>query len=267
MSDDLHARACEAGLLRYTDPQTGYQVFTALAHEKRGKCCGCGCRHCPFGHRDVQGPRPASRDPWLLGQDTDDRPCDVLFWSGGKDSYLALRALQREGQRPVVLMTTFEDASEIVAHQGVTMPTIQAQAQALDLPIVLTPLFPHRDYLDRVQLGLRTLRRRRPIVRLAFGDLHLESIRDWRRRALAPLVESMGVQLCFPVWKRPYPELTRELAEAPVRCHICAVDERVDQVIAIGDPYDDDLIARLPEGVDAFGENGEFHTCIEPVGA
>ncbi len=32
----------------YTDPETGYQVFTAYCLYKKGFCCGSGCRHCPF---------------------------------------------------------------------------------------------------------------------------------------------------------------------------------------------------------------------------
>ncbi|XP_040264277.1 uncharacterized protein C1orf53 homolog isoform X1 [Bufo bufo] len=42
-----------AGQDGYTDPQTGYFVFTRLAHLRRGKCCGSACRHCPFGQKNV----------------------------------------------------------------------------------------------------------------------------------------------------------------------------------------------------------------------
>lgn len=31
----------------YTDAQ-GLLVFTEVHHIRRGHCCGCGCRHCPF---------------------------------------------------------------------------------------------------------------------------------------------------------------------------------------------------------------------------
>ena len=30
-------------------------VFTAAYHLKRGNCCGSGCRHCPYEHRNVLG--------------------------------------------------------------------------------------------------------------------------------------------------------------------------------------------------------------------
>ncbi|KAK3266690.1 hypothetical protein CYMTET_24706 [Cymbomonas tetramitiformis] len=56
--DDLHHTACEAGSNTYSDPETGYTVFTARAHLMRGKCCGAPtpgeserkwrCRHCPY---------------------------------------------------------------------------------------------------------------------------------------------------------------------------------------------------------------------------
>eukprot|EP00960_Hanusia_phi_P049245 759451-Hanusia_phi.AAC.5 len=38
----------------YTDPRTGFMVFTEMAALKRGTCCGRGCRHCPYGHWNVQ---------------------------------------------------------------------------------------------------------------------------------------------------------------------------------------------------------------------
>lgn len=37
----------------YTDPATGLSVFTRVAHINKGKCCGCRCRHCPYGHVNV----------------------------------------------------------------------------------------------------------------------------------------------------------------------------------------------------------------------
>ncbi|MEO0464106.1 MAG: DUF5522 domain-containing protein [Pseudomonadota bacterium] len=49
----LHEAACARGEMSYTDPETGYLVFTRLSHLKRGVCCGSACRHCPFGDENV----------------------------------------------------------------------------------------------------------------------------------------------------------------------------------------------------------------------
>jgi len=33
--------------------ENGYVVFTASFLEKRGLCCGNGCKHCPFDYENV----------------------------------------------------------------------------------------------------------------------------------------------------------------------------------------------------------------------
>ncbi len=43
-----HDEAVRAGADGYTDPGTGYFVFTAAYLAARGTCCGSGCRHCPY---------------------------------------------------------------------------------------------------------------------------------------------------------------------------------------------------------------------------
>ena len=54
------------------------------------------------------------------------------------------------------------------------------------------------------------------------------------------------------------------LERAPITCRLSAVDaDRVGDSIQVGDVYGPELVARLPEGVDAFGENGEFHSYVE----
>ncbi|HUD69462.1 MAG TPA: DUF5522 domain-containing protein [Acidimicrobiales bacterium] len=42
----------------YVDPETGFSVFTAAYLFARGRCCGSGCRHCPY---DEEARRAAGR--------------------------------------------------------------------------------------------------------------------------------------------------------------------------------------------------------------
>ena len=69
------------------------------------------------------------QDPWVEGE-LPEGPVDILFWSGGKDSYLALRALEREAKRPTVLLTTFDGRSEKVAHQEIVIDDVRRQRGA-----------------------------------------------------------------------------------------------------------------------------------------
>jgi hypothetical protein len=42
----------------YVDPETGFWVFTAAYLVARERCCGSGCRHCPY---DEDARRAAGR--------------------------------------------------------------------------------------------------------------------------------------------------------------------------------------------------------------
>ena len=122
-----------------------------------------------------------------------------------------LRALRREALNPVILLTTFEDASEVVAHQQVSLSQIKGQADTLGLPLVLVPLYAGPAYIDRLGIALGLIARRCTIHRLVFGDLHLEHIRQWREDHIGPLAQDYGASLHLPLWGANYADLARDL--------------------------------------------------------
>jgi ATP-binding cassette subfamily B (MDR/TAP) protein 1 len=190
---------------------------------------------------------------------------DVLLWSGGKDSFLAARALCRENpcrRRQLVLLTTFEATSRQVAHQEVAIDVICRQAECLGLPLVGCPLWPHAAYAERVAGALRTIQSNvaAPLMRVCTGDLHLEHIVQWRETHLGPLISEIGARLHYPLWKVPYDVLVRDLDASGTPCRVCA--SSTDDV-RVGELFDADFRSRLKLKTDHFGENGEFHTLCE----
>jgi iron complex transport system substrate-binding protein len=198
----LHNRACEAGESFYSDPETGYQVFTEYAHKLRGKCCGSGCRHCPYAHVNVKDKAAKIQQPALIYHGEDDHMLSlkhghvrVLFFSGGKDSFLAIRTQAREattkGPFGLCLLTTFDATSRIIAHQDTTIDRVERQARHLGIALVGVPM--HRasseTYVDRAKKGLDVLESflGAKVSALVFGDLHLEHVTDWRRDNLGVL--------------------------------------------------------------------------------
>ena len=57
----VHEEAVRRGEPSYVDPDTGYHVFTEVGHRQRGRCCGSGCRHCPYEHEAVPRAEDRSR--------------------------------------------------------------------------------------------------------------------------------------------------------------------------------------------------------------
>lgn len=45
---ERHAEAIRKGHNAYEDPLTGFWVHTSVALRANGRCCGVGCRHCPY---------------------------------------------------------------------------------------------------------------------------------------------------------------------------------------------------------------------------
>ena len=100
---------------------------------------------------------------------------------------------------------------------------------------------------------------------MVFGDLHLRHIRDWRIANLGPLLSELGIAFHLPLWDRPYDLLEADFFGSGAQARISAIaDARLEGTVAIGTPFDRDLLDRLPPDIDRFGENGEFHTLVTP---
>jgi diphthamide synthase (EF-2-diphthine--ammonia ligase) len=96
------------------------------------------------------------------------------------------------------------------------------------------------------------------ITAVAFGDLFLQDVRDYRIRQL----QGSGLEPLFPVWQIPTQELSRKMIAAGVKAKITCVDPSKLAKSFVGQDYDSRLLAALPAGVDPCGENGEFHTFV-----
>ena len=187
----------------------------------------------------------------------------ALSWSGGKDSSLALQHLRASGEHEVVvLLTSVTREYDRVSIHGVRRALLDAQAAALGLPLVEVSLEPRSSdaaYQRAFLNALEVVARRHPAVHeIAFGDLYLRDVRDYRDRLLAD-TRFRGL---YPLWERP----TRELAESFIAdgfeaTLVCVDETQIDARFA-GRRFDRALLAELPPSADPCGENGEFHTFV-----
>jgi diphthamide synthase (EF-2-diphthine--ammonia ligase) len=96
------------------------------------------------------------------------------------------------------------------------------------------------------------------ITAVAFGDLFLQDVRDYRIRQL----QGSGLEPLFPLWQIPTPQLSREMIAAGVKAKITCVDPSKLEKSFAGQDYDLRLLQALPPQIDPCGENGEFHTFV-----
>lgn len=185
----------------------------------------------------------------------------ILSWSGGKDSALALHALRQDARYHVQgLLTSVNQAYGRISMHGVRETLLDAQAEVIGLPlnkIRLSEQPSNEEYEQKMRAALENFKAR-GIRHVAFGDLFLEDIRQYR---LANL-QKLDMEGVFPLWHRPTDRLAREFLALGFRAVLCCVDEQALGAEFAGREYDEALLRDLPAGVDPCGENGEFHTFV-----
>ena len=185
----------------------------------------------------------------------------LLSWSSGKDSAWTLHVLsQQEGIQIVGLLTTLNEVANRISMHAVRRRLLEKQAQALGLPLWCVPLpspCSNSEYEDIMrELCQQVLAF--GIGAVAFGDLYLPGIRQYRER----LLQGTGLEPLFPIWGMPTRELAAEMIASGLRAKITCVDPRAMPSKFAGREFNQSFLAELPVGVDPCGENGEFHSFV-----
>jgi uncharacterized protein (TIGR00290 family) len=200
----------------------------------------------------------------------------LLSWSGGKDSALALHALRRSGEHEVVgLLTTLSAEHQRVSMHGVRIELIHAQAERLGLPLVTVAMPPYRNLAandeqacpidlpgnntyEAAMLAAFARAREDGVEAIAFGDIFLEDLRDYRERLLA----RAGLRGIYPLWQRDTRELLGEFVAGGWQAVVVCTDgERLPPSWS-GRRIDARFGEELPPSIDPCGERGEYHSFV-----
>ena len=189
----------------------------------------------------------------------------MLSWSGGKDCAWALHRLRSDAElaaefEVVGLLTTINEHFGRVAMHGFRETLLDEQGVAAGLPLWKVPLpWPCSNEVYEAAMAAACTRAvAEGVEGVAFGDLFLEDVRDYRIAKLA----GTGLEPVFPCWGIATGSLARQMIAAGVEAHLVCVDpKQLDRRFA-GRAFDAGLLAELPESVDACGERGEFHTFV-----
>jgi uncharacterized protein (TIGR00290 family) len=194
------------------------------------------------------------------------RPKAWLSWSSGKDSAWALHVLRSRGEVEIVgLLTTINGDAGRVAMHAVRESLLEAQAAAAGVPLVkvFIPSPCTNEEYETWMGEAMSVARALGVRYVAFGDLFLEDVRQYREGKLA----GTGIEPLFPLWGLETATQARTMIDAGLRAYLTCVDPKQLAPSFAGRIFDADLLAELPPGVDPCGERGEFHTfaCAGPM--
>lgn len=185
----------------------------------------------------------------------------IVSWSSGKDSaFMLYQLLQNPNYNVVGLLTTVTTGYERVAMHGVRESLLEAQARQMNLPlykIQIPPNCPNEKYQAIMANTIEKLEEMR-VAYMAFGDLFLEDIKQYREKQL----ENTQLEPLFPLWQRPTQQLAQQYLDGGFKAVVTCVDPKQIPADFVGQEYNQDFINRLPPSADLCGENGEFHTFV-----
>ncbi len=185
----------------------------------------------------------------------------ILSWSGGKDSSLALQSLLADpGVQVEGLLTTVTSDFDRISMHGVRRTLLEQQARVLDLPLHVVAIEQRagNDSYERRMSARLAAFREAGIHTVAFGDLYLADVREYRERMMA----QVGMSAIFPLWGSDTAALARDFIDRGFRAIVTCVDTtQIDGGFA-GRWFDHHFIEDLPDDADPCGENGEFHTFV-----
>jgi uncharacterized protein (TIGR00290 family) len=188
----------------------------------------------------------------------------VMSWSGGKDSAIALHELLKGNEYEVTsLVTTVSEEFHRISHHGVREALLDEQAEAIGIPLEKVYLPSGNsggctnDIYEAIMERAMTVYQDRGIQTVAFGDLFLQDLREWREANLA----KAGMRGIFPIWKRDTTEFAHDVISMGYKAYLSCVEGRVGPGFA-GRAYDEKLLSQLPAGIDPCGEHGEFHSFV-----
>ncbi|HJY86484.1 MAG TPA: diphthine--ammonia ligase [Candidatus Acidoferrales bacterium] len=180
----------------------------------------------------------------------------ALFWSGGKDSLLALDRGRAAGLEIPWLVNIYEGTSSRVRFHGVRKELIQAQARALGIELLQEKTGPETfeqaflHALDKVKrLGARGI---------VLGNIHLADIRAWYEERTT----ARGFEHVEPLWGGSPSSLAREFVERGHQARVVSVYLACGRKEWLGRDFSEDFIEELKrsENVDICGERGEYHS-------
>jgi len=161
------------------------------------------------------------------------------------------------GATPACLVTMMiEDGHRSRSH-GLRQDVIEAQAAAMQLPL-LTRATSWDDY-EKNFIDVLGDVKASGVEAGVFGDIDLPAHRDWVERVCA----TAGMQSMLPLWNAPRTDMVLECISAGIDCRIVSCKAALMGREYLGQSLTQVLAESLDaQGIDACGENGEFHTVV-----
>tara|TARA_B110000211_G_C14056975_1_gene543806 strand:- start:1187 stop:1837 length:651 start_codon:yes stop_codon:yes gene_type:complete len=181
----------------------------------------------------------------------------MVSWSGGKDSCYATQIAVEKGANIVAVMNMMNENGEFSRSHCIPKDVLKAQAKALGAPLFTCPAS-WKEFESKYISMLGSIKKDIDFEGIVFGDIDLEPHREWEEKVSS----SVGVKAVLPLWQKDRKELVLAMISNQIEAVIVSCNNTMGKEF-LGRKIDKQLLEELEAlGVDACGENGEYHTLV-----
>ena len=181
-------------------------------------------------------------------------------WSSGKDSALALYRAVMSGLYDVRALFSVVKTDGRLAMHEVGEALMRRQADAIGIPF--HPFHIDTSWTDAEYAACMSKAvgrfKAQGIATALFGDLYLDGLRRWREANCC----QDGIRAEFPLWHVEPMDAVNEFIRLGFKAVITCVDCSVLDESFVGRTINKGFISDLPAGMDACGEQGEYHSFV-----
>lgn len=183
----------------------------------------------------------------------------IFFWSGGKDSALALqKVLQGKSIQIEALVTTINKNYNRVSMHGVRESLLDKQAECIGIPLVKMTVQEgtNREYEIKFKDLIKSYIDK-GVSQVIFGDIFLEDLKEYRDK----LLTDCGAKGVYPLWNENTSALLNKVIEENIKTIVCCASNEYFTKDIVGKELTKELMEGYPN-VDPCGENGEYHSFV-----
>jgi len=181
----------------------------------------------------------------------------ICSWSGGKDSCYALMLSITEGHKLTVLLNMMNENKRISRSHGLTPSILNQQATALGVPMLKIPAS-WEEYETKYMEALNNLKTIYKAEAVVFGDIDLEPHREWEEK----VCDAVNLKAMLPLWQQHRKKLVFDMIDSGIKTIIVSCNTHLGEEF-LGKEITKELAEEIEAlGVDACGENGEYHTLV-----
>ena len=181
----------------------------------------------------------------------------AVSYSGGKDCMLALYRMIVRGHTPTALITTVNAQQDRSWFHGIQIELLNAVSDSLGIPLIACECTPD-GYAQAHGEGLVKARAMGADA-CVFGDIDIEGHKTWNEERCADI----GLECVLPLWGEDREALVRETIDAGFKALIKIVQSDKLDGSFLGQTLSLPMLEEFKAaGIDACGENGEYHTFV-----